>query len=162
MKPIFLLCLVLIAGCLQPSAESDSGAEHLTFAPVPFDSADGGAVLPAVSQVQETPQVKAYTGAIVYGDPSTCEACRYLDADLFWLAENYGWSVGARGSPVYTGTEDWIFSLPEARHDRTPTVEYVVDGHVSEVLTGYSTDDSLDQRKLALKNIVSRHPAAAD
>lgn len=168
-----LICgLLLCAGCLvqhdqqqestlsdpfisaaSPIVDSRSSADPSASTPV----SESGSVA-ATEQPATAP--KAYTGAVVYGNTETCEACRKLAHDLWQLRER-GWTVGARGSPVFTGTEDWILSLPLERHEETPIVEYYVAGRRVGVHTGYSTAELFEHRTDALAVIVHQHPASA-
>lgn len=93
---------------------------------------------------------KGYTGAVVYTD-EFCQPCDNLKADLRWLAENHGWSIGGN-----TSNADWI--IRNGCDGTVPRIEYFRDGKVIDKARGYSVAPTLAQRKAALRAIVEHHP----
>lgn len=155
LRLIFAVGLLLLAGCIKQAPEKP--AEPPEF-DVPADPiTDNRAVeLPAVDEppAPEPDPISTFTGVRVYGDPATCNPCRYLAADIAWLCENYRWSK----SESVTVNADWQLLPARETDQRIPLIEVWRNGSIVEWQVGYVSSDDPAEREAALIQLVQLHP----
>lgn len=157
LRLIFAVGLLLLAGCIKAAPEKPEESPEFD---VPADPiVDNMPVeLPAVDEpaAPVPDQISSFSGVRVYGDPSTCNPCRYLAADIAWLCENYRWSM----SESVTKNADWQLLPARETDQRIPLIEVWRNGRVVEWHLGYVDSEDPAAREAALIELVRLHPRA--
>ena len=152
---ILVACIILtVAGC--PKAPKPATVDF-TDVPVFEDNVSPGPFPPADPIADAPPKAKAngYTGAVVYSNPDNCLPCRYLESDLEWLCENFGWSMSLYHAGV---TADWIIEDRSRATGEIPRIVFYRGGKIIDTAHGYSSQPDFAMRQPALKSLVLRHP----
>lgn len=157
----------MFIGCVQPPEEPAevvatfaafptepiTEAKPLRPEPDPFFTAGESDTLPEPAEPQPLKPV-GFTGCRVYGDPETCNPCRFLHDDLRFLRECHGWTV----SDSEAIAADWQFLPPRPTDSQIPLVETWIDGQLTDSQTGYTDDPEPAARRHVLLELVARHP----
>ena len=147
--------LLLLAGCIKAAPEKPAESPEFD---VPSDPiVDNMPVeLPAVDEppAPVPDQISSFSGVRVYGDPATCNPCRYLAADIAWLCENHGWTM----AETATQNADWQLLPARETDQRIPLIEVWRNGRIAEWHLGYVDSDDPATREAALIELVRLHP----
>lgn len=146
---------------LDPSFDAVPSDVPVVHDPGPAVSADPFLqVLPAGAPVEAAPDPAfgGFTGARVYGDPQRCDPCRYLEADLQFLRDNYGWRL-SRSADV---PADWQILPAGGREGPIPLIEFWRDGVLVGSQVGYSCDSAFECRASVLRELCAAHPGKQD
>lgn len=111
---------------------------------------------PEPAPAAELPPVEPaeFTGVRIYGDPKTCDPCRFLLSDLQFLRDFHRWTLSDSADVV----ADWQFLPSRGTERRLPLIEIYEGGRLIDCDIGYCAEPDFEMRRESLRELVASHP----